>query len=203
MTYSNAILLLGPTGAGKTPVGEYLEAKGLRGRRCVHFDFGSQLRGVAAGEHRPADFTDAELAVVVHSLKTGALLENEQFPIAAKILRGFAIQQKVSDADRIVLNGLPRHVGQACDVDRIVTITDVISLECSAEVVQERISLNAGGDRTGRVDDDLAAVVRKLHIFSERTLPLVEHYRARGVRIHALTVGVRTTPSELCRQIGE
>ncbi|MGE5611192.1 MAG: nucleoside monophosphate kinase [Bacillota bacterium] len=201
MRHDNAILLLGPTGSGKTPFGQYLEAHTFRGHRCVHFDFGVQLRAVAAGEHRPADLTEADRAVVIHCLKTGALLENEQFAIAAKILRAFASQHNIAATEHIVLNGLPRHVGQACDVDQIVTVTTVISLDCSPEVVQERIRLNTGGDRTGRVDDDLAAIARKLCIFRERTLPLIEHYRAQGVPIHSLPVGVQTTPHDLLQQL--
>lgn len=201
MKHNRAILLLGPTGAGKTPFGQYLQTHRFQGHRCAHFDFGAQLRAVAAGETRPAELTDADLAVITHALSTGALLEDEQFPIAAKILRAFAVHQHVTDADRIVLNGLPRHVGQARDVDRIVTVTDVIRLDCSAEVVHQRIRLNSGGDRTGRADDDLPAIARKLLIFQQRTLPLVEHYRSQGVRLHLLTVDVQTTPHELCQQL--
>jgi hypothetical protein len=43
-----ALLLLGPTGAGKTPLGDWLEAHGLWGRPCHHFDFGANLRAVVA-----------------------------------------------------------------------------------------------------------------------------------------------------------
>jgi adenylate kinase len=49
-----ALLLLGPTGSGKTPLGERLERRSLRGRRCHHFDFGASLRAVVA-EHNATD----------------------------------------------------------------------------------------------------------------------------------------------------
>ena len=49
MDRKNAVLLLGPTGAGKTPLGNYLEENGLGDCRCVHFDFGENLRMVAGG----------------------------------------------------------------------------------------------------------------------------------------------------------
>ena len=49
---NKAILLLGPTGSGKSPLGDELEANGLNGRRCLHFDFGRRLRRAAEG--RPA-----------------------------------------------------------------------------------------------------------------------------------------------------
>ena len=43
-----AVLLLGPTGAGKSPLGDWLEARGLWGRPCHHFDFGANLRAIVA-----------------------------------------------------------------------------------------------------------------------------------------------------------
>ena len=57
-----AVVLLGPTGSGKTPLGEWLEAKGLGGRRCHHFDFGTRLRRVATGalERSTACWTETE-----------------------------------------------------------------------------------------------------------------------------------------------
>jgi len=45
-TRNPAVLLLGPTGAGKTPLGEMIEARGLWGMSCLHFDFGANLRAV-------------------------------------------------------------------------------------------------------------------------------------------------------------
>jgi adenylate kinase family enzyme len=191
----SAILLLGPTGSGKTPLGEWLERTGLWGRRCFHFDFGANLRLVA--EKGNAALTDRELKIVRDSLETGALLENENFPIAGKILRGFAETRGVKAGDLLVLNGMPRHAGQAKDVDRIVDLQAVVVLECSAEVAWERIRVNAGGDRAGRADDSPAAVKEKLRIFAERTRPLLDHYRAKRVRVQTVRVGLTTGPAEI------
>ena len=47
MPPSDAILLLGPTAAGKTPLGQLFADRGLWGRPCVHFDFGENLRRIA------------------------------------------------------------------------------------------------------------------------------------------------------------
>jgi adenylate kinase len=190
-----AILLLGPTGAGKTPLGEWLERSGLWGRRCFHFDFGANLREVA--EKGSGSLTDRELKIVRNSLETGALLENENFPIAEKILRGFAEARGVKAGDLLVLNGMPRHAGQAEDVDRIIDLLAVVVLECDAAIVRERIRVNAGGDRAGRADDSPGAVAEKLRIFAERTRPLLDHYRAKGVRVETVHVAVTTGPAEI------
>lgn len=194
MSNLQAILLLGPTGSGKTPLGDCLAARGLWGRRCWHFDFGAQLR--AAAGSRPAELGPADLAVIENVLTNGALLEDHQFPIARRILESFIRINGCKPDDLIVLNGMPRHTGQARDVARIVQIVAVISLECPAEVVYQRIGSNTGGDRAGRVDDDVAAIARKLELYRQRTTPLIDHYRELGVKIIRIAVGVNTTALE-------
>jgi adenylate kinase family enzyme len=77
----------------------------------------------------------------------------------------------------------------------------VLSLECSSDVVMARIESDSGGDRNGRVDDSREDVVRKLNLFRERTMPLLDHYRAKGVRIVPLCVEVATQPSHLAGKI--
>ena len=139
---SRAILLLGPTGSGKTPLGDLLEAR----TGGVHLDFGSRLRAANEG------FSPRERALIAESLRTGALLENENFPIAAKFL-----EAAMGEAGLVILNGLPRHVGQARDVDALIDIRAVIVLEATPEVILERIARDTGGDRTGRRDDEVHA----------------------------------------------
>ncbi|MHC4715692.1 MAG: nucleoside monophosphate kinase [Planctomycetota bacterium] len=197
MIRTRAILLVGPTGSGKTPLGEMLERRGLRGRRCVHFDFGASLRRAAAGETPPADLTEAEVAFLGDVLESGALLEDEHFPIAATILRAFIDARCLGPEDRLVLNGLPRHAGQARDVDTIVEVAAVVELRCTPEVVFERIRTNAGGDRTDRSDDDADAVREKLDTYARRIAPLVGHYRDAGVPIDVIDVGADTAAEEV------
>ena len=196
----NAILLIGPTGAGKTPLGEYLDINGLWGRRCFHFDFGANLRAVAASSV-PSTLTVADMVVVRESLSGGTLLENEHFYIAARILADFVDRCGIGGGDLLLLNGLPRHVGQATDVDSLVSIGMVISLNCSVEIVRARIGGNTGGDRSERVDDSATAIGKKLAVFRSRTTPLLDHYRSKGVQIAPVEVGVDTTPQEITVQL--
>jgi adenylate kinase family enzyme len=184
-----AIILLGPTGSGKTPLGAFMEKEGLAGRKCFHFDFGSRLRLYAA--HPTGRLSESELAVVNNSLLTGALLTDEQFPIAEKLLDAFITENNIGDDGLVVLNGLPRHAGQAAALEKIVRITAVVILQCDAKTVLERVRTNAGGDRAGRIDDTLDDVERKLAIFNEKTLPLVSHYQTLGIRIVRIFVGPR------------
>jgi adenylate kinase len=195
----DAILLLGPTGSGKTPLGELLAEYGFGGRPCAHFDFGERLR--RAADAPPDALSAYDVAFIRSILQSTALLEDEQFPIAEAILRGFLAEHSATDNMRIILNGLPRHIGQARDVDAIVRIDSVIELACTPEVVRQRIALNTGGDRSTRTDDDAAAVQRKLAIYAGRIAPLRAHYAALGVRVETIDVQVDTTPADVRAQL--
>ena len=192
---NEAILLLGPTGSGKTPLGDCLAERGLFGRRCVHFDFGAQLRHVA--EHGGKGLATDDIAFVQSVLARGALLEDDTFHIARTILENFMEEQSVDARDIVVLNGLPRHAGQARNVGELLKMILVVALECTAEVVRERIAGNSGGDRTERSDDSVAEIARKLEIYAARTLPLLDHYRSEGAQHCRVPVGVETTPSDI------
>ncbi len=192
-----ALLLLGPTGSGKTPLGEQLERRGAAGRPCLHFDFGACLRAVVAERGAFRRLTPADVEVVRAALRSGNLLEDRHFHVAAAIFRDFVAQRGVRPPTRVVLNGLPRHVGQAQAVDALVAVEGVVVLECDAETVRARIRRDTGGDRAGRSDDTLPEIERKLGIFRERTLPLLDHYAALGVSIRLLRVTAGSTPGDV------
>ena len=197
----SAILLLGPTGSGKTPVGDCLERKGLVGRRCMHFDFGANLREAVSGVGEARGLDAGEVAFLDRVLHANALLEDEHFPIARRILASFCERRGVSRGDWLILNGLPRHAGQAADVDRLVDVQAILQLDCTAEVVHERICRDAGGDREGRTDDSVGEVGRKLHTFEMRTIPLLDHYRTKGVILCAFAVTVDTVPDAVVAEL--
>lgn len=194
-------LLVGPTGSGKTPLGRLFEEKGLGNRPCRHFDFGAELRAVAEGPERRPGLSATDIQVVRRSLLTGALLEGHEFPIALNVLRAFVRRVRLKGGERLVLNGLPRHVGQARLMEDIVKMIVVVSLEAAPEVVRERIRLNTGGDRLERPDDDLHAIRKKLVIFQMRTLPLVDYYENREIPVFRVSVGIRMTPEEMYARI--
>ena len=181
-----AAVLLGPTGSGKTPLGDWLEVHGLRGRRCCHFDFGTQLRHTAGGSEPPDGLGPDDIAFVRHALATGALLDDEHFPIAEAVLRGFLAERQVERDALVVLNGLPRHIGQARGLDAVVEVIAVVELCCTPECALARVRANAGGDRSERIDDDAEAVRRRLNVYDRYTRPLIDFYRRRGAAILTL-----------------
>jgi len=194
----SGILVIGATGSGKTPFGDLCEKKGVWGKTCIHFDFGSELRRIAASRELPNRIKEKDLEVIFHVLETGKLLENENFHIAEKILVSFIERKRLPGDGFILLNGLPRHIGQAGDIDRIVDIRKIIHLECSAEVVYERIFRNSGGDRAQRCDDSPAEIQNKLELFKKRTLPLLDYYQKKGAEIKIMPVGMGHTAEDIC-----
>jgi adenylate kinase family enzyme len=137
------------------------------------------------------------MAIIRDSLQTGDLLEHETFHIDSGILKFYIQEKEINTGDILILDGLPRHVGQARDVDAILDIGMIVCLECPAKTVQRRIALNSGGDRADRIDDSLEEIKRKLKIFHERTVPLLDHYRAKGVKVEQITITVDTTPEKI------
>jgi adenylate kinase family enzyme len=198
-TCHRAILLIGPTGSGKTPLGQLLQQRGLWGLRCLHFDFGHELRRSAIDASSVLSLS--ERGIVVRMLETGALLEDEHFHIAHKLLEDFLRREGADMRTLVVLNGLPRHTGQAEAMENIIRVVGVISLKCTPETVMRRIDTNAGGDRTGRIDDSLAEIERKLKIFDERTLPLLRYYRKRHAGITEVEVGPLSTAADMLDKI--
>jgi len=192
---ARTILLVGPTGSGKTPLGALLERKGLCGRRCRHFDFGAELRRAAASPSPPG-FTAADLGVIRRSLETGALFEDSEFPVAVKIFRRFAASARAGRGGLIVLNGFPRHAGQARDLDDLIAVEGVVLLEAGAEVVAERIRRDTEGDRRCRRDDSPDGIRKKVETFRERTLPLVAHYAAQGAWVARIEVAADSTAAD-------
>jgi adenylate kinase family enzyme len=193
------MLLLGPTGSGKTPLGEALSRQGPEGCRFYHFDFGHQLRTTVSDSSASHLFDDNERHLIAEILRSGRLLKDDEFFIADRLLRSFLSQHSLTPGrtEIVVLNGLPRNIFQAERVADIVTIGLVVSLDCPQDVVLRRIQANAGGDRIGRPDDSPDLVSRKYELYGQETKPLRDFYESRGVPIVELPVTASSTTEEL------
>lgn len=192
-----AILLLGPTGSGKTPLGEEMERRGLGVRPCVHFDFGANLRKLAAGRGRNGRLNAADLARIRQSLATGDLFEDRDMPMIVRIVRSVAGARGIRPGTLLVLNGLPRHVGQARGLAGTVSVERVVLLEAEAPVIQERLRIDPGGDRSGRTDDSPEAVGKRLTDYRERTRPLLDFYGSLGVPVSKIGVTAAMAAAEM------
>lgn len=197
-----AMLLLGATGAGKTPLGQQMEVMDLWWNNYFHFDFGEQLRQAVKDESTVLDAE--EKARIKSILENNELLEDKDFPIAQKLLLKFIETRKIGEDedDVIVLNGLPRHLGQANALSDIVDIKFIVFLNCPPGVAHERIKYNCGGDRTDRIDDSYEEVKKKIEIFYDQTFPLIEFYRAQGKNIVEVAIDIDTLPLFIIQDLG-
>ncbi|MCL2705756.1 MAG: nucleoside monophosphate kinase [Spirochaetaceae bacterium] len=189
-----AILILGATGSGKTPFGIQLETQHLWGRDWHHFDFGENLRKVTSKKGNEF-LSKEEISLIENSLKTNSLLEDKDFPVAEKILKKFLTEKNIDPVlDVVILNGLPRHIGQAEALDKIMDIRAVIYFSAPPSILLERIKSNVGGDRTERTDDSLEEINKKLDIFKTQTLPLLDYYKNLDRNILEVEVDEDTIP---------
>jgi adenylate kinase family enzyme len=195
------VLLLGPSGVGKSPLGDLLEARGLGERRCVHFDFGAQLRRLVA-ENRPDRWVSSdEIEFLRGVLESGALLEEGQLPLAERILQSRLAQWSVDRSTLVILNGLPRHAGQTVVIESVLKVVGVIVLTCDEETILRRIEHDVGGDRAGRDDDGLEQVRSRYRLYEQRIAPLVDHYDCDSVRILRVVVRADMSPEEVYDQV--
>ena len=194
-----AVLLVGPTGSGKSPAGMVMERWG--GFR--HFDFGAELRAAAAGAR---GLMPADVASVQQLLRTHALLPDERFGLAELLLRAFLARNRFDAASEVlVLNGLPRRVSQAVAVERLVHVAHVVALECDEGVARQRVARRRRGegiDHVGRDDDLPEAVARKLALYAGETRPLIAHYEAQAsVRVSRVRVKAGTSAEAIAERV--
>jgi adenylate kinase len=201
-----AVLLLGRSSSGKSPLGERIErVMSSRTRRFLHLDFGALLRGVCLGAFA-VGFSPAQVRVI-RSHTRGRLLDRRTFWVARRLVAWFLAQRSVAPSrDILVLNGLPRHQGQARELARLgIAVRLVVHLACPVRTAWQRKCLAERGegheDRAGRSDGTRDAFLRRVRSFARQTLPLVEYYRARGVPVARVTVRVGTSPAAMLRRL--
>ena len=185
-----------PTGSGKTPLGEML-ARGACGAAGAPFRLrvataigrrwfelrGRAVGGTAAGHPRRAP--------------AGRLLEDVHFPVApAGDPPGLPGAVPATAPTWIVLNGLPRHVAQARSVEAILPVT-------AARTGLRRPGRWPADCRqcrrrpAGRVDDDAAAIERRLAMYQQRTARWWSTTGVSGRRIVTLAVTSDSTAADV------
>lgn len=112
---------------------------------------------------------------VASTLASGQLVGDD---LMADIVRSRL--QRDDAADGFVLDGYPRTIGQAETLEEILgqggTLLDaVIFLDVAEEILVQRALARR------REDDKEPVVRRRLALYREKTAPLIEHYRERGL----------------------
>ena len=169
------IVILGPPGAGKGTQGKLIAADA----GIPHVNTGEMFRAECAA--------GTELGErVTSTLDAGDLVPDE---LTIEIVRARLGQDDT--ARGFVLDGFPRTLAQAEALDRVLVEIDrgelcvVLDFQVSDEIAVQRLLGRAGVE--GRSDDAPDRIRHRLDVYHEKSEPLVEYYRARGilVGIHA------------------
>ena len=161
-------ILFGPPGAGKgTHAGAIAQKYNLK-----HISTGELLRAeIAAG---------TELGKQAKSLiDAGSLVPDSV--VEGMIETAF---DTVKGVDGFLLDGFPRNLSQAADLDKILekrgeSVTAVAGLMISDEMIRERIKGRAVIE--GRADDASDETVNnRIKTYHAQTEPLIEYYKAAG-----------------------
>lgn len=195
----NCIPIIGTSNSGKSPLGRLIESESARhGPRVVHLDFGECLRKAAVS---PEEFA---LSAVEHryvqSVLDGTLFDDAHFSTAVHIINGYMKQRSFHEkTDILLLNGIPRHVGQARSLDaegfRVGTI---IQLDCDIPTAMKRYELSRIGNghenRSDRNDNNRETIRRKLESYLHDTQPVLDWYRKHDIPMHSIPIHETTTP---------
>jgi adenylate kinase len=168
------LILLGPPGAGKGTQAQHLVAK----YGIVQLSTGDMLRAAVAGG-TPIGRQVADI------MARGALCPDE---IVVSI-----VEDRVQQPDArkgFILDGFPRTVPQAVELDRMlarheVSLDAVIELRVDEAALVKRIEtrvteMRARGEAV-RPDDDPKVLHQRLLAYREQTAPLAAYYQLQGV----------------------
>ncbi len=168
------LLVLGPQGSGKGTQAKRISAE----YGIPHISTGDMFRtAIASG---------SELGQRVEPILAAGELVPDTLTVAL-------IRERLEQPDAqggFVLDGFPRNLAQADALDAVLSEVEraldaVLFFDLSDERATERLLARAAGE--DRPDDAPDVIARRLAIYHEQTVPVVEHYRASGrlVPLHA------------------
>ena len=167
------VVLFGPPGSGKGTQAERIA--GVLG--TPHVSTGAILR---AEVDRGSELGREAKPI----MESGALVPDE---LMVRIIEARLAQPDAGSG--VILDGFPRTVPQAVALDSMLGrngrgVSVVIYLDVSPEVVRERILRRGAID--GRGDDTAEAFAERMRVYARETAPVVDHYRAGGVRVETV-----------------
>ncbi|KNC56170.1 uridylate kinase [Thecamonas trahens ATCC 50062] len=161
--YPSVVFVLGGPGAGKgTQCARIVKEFGL-----THLSVGALLRAERD--------SGAE-----HSDMIAAMIRNGEF--VPKELTVALLQQKMEEEPNkrgYLIQGFPRALDQAHYFEeQIAACKFILYIDCPENIMEKR--LLARGKTSGRVDDSLEIIRKRIRKFKEETLPVISYYSELG-----------------------
>ncbi len=164
------IVIFGAPGSGKGTQSEIL----IRNRGLFHISTGDVLRdNIRRG---------TELGATAKAyIEQGQLIPDE---LMVSILADVLDANREAAAQGVIFDGFPRTIAQAEALENMLgergtSVTLVLGLEVPEEELINRILER--GRLTGRSDDNLETVKKRLDVYHNQTSPLKEFYNERGL----------------------
>lgn len=164
------IILFGAPGVGKGTQAELLAKK----LNFEHLSTGNLLRKeISSG----SDF-GKKIAEIINF---GKLVSDE---IVNKLVRNFIEQNR--NAGGIILDGYPRTVFQARELDKILDELDILNIKiinliADEEELTKRLLLRATKEK--RQDDNEETIKKRFKVYDNETLPILDYYENTGADV--------------------
>lgn len=203
------IIMLGPPGAGKGTYATRLAPK-------------LGIPTISTGELLRAARDDPEIGETIRKYQdSGELVPDE---IVIQILKKRLEQDDAKNG--FILDGFPRTLEQAKALETITNIDVVVNLDVPEEILIKRLSARrqckkcgaiynllylkpkvdgicdkCGGELYQRDDDKPEAIKERLRVYHEKTAPLIDYYKEKGIMITITTDRIDVPPEEQVEKI--
>jgi len=166
------IFVVGGPGSGKgTQCAKMVQKYGLS-----HLSSGDLLRDeVQSGSPRGAELTKI--------MESGQLVPLE---VVLDLIKEAMVKEFAKGSHGFLIDGYPREVKQGDQFEaEIMEAALVIYFEVSAKTMTDRLLGRA--KTSGRVDDNIETIKKRLDTFYKQTEPVVDHYKKKGklAQVHA------------------
>ncbi|KAL6767569.1 DAAK1 [Auxenochlorella protothecoides x Auxenochlorella symbiontica] len=173
------VFVLGGPGSGKgTQSGKLVKEFG-----AVHLSAGDLLRA-----HMKSGTPDGQM--VADMIANGRIVPSH---VTVTLLKD---AMEASDKSLFLIDGFPRNEENRAAFEKQLSIAPVLVLffDCSEEVMMERLL----GRQEGRTDDNIETIHKRFKVFTEQSLPVVEHYEALS---KVARIDAHRDPEEVYREV--